>query len=239
MRYLDLTLSSAPENLALDEALLDEAEEHSAGGECLRVWEAAAPLVVIGRSSKIESEVHLAECARRGIPVLRRASGGAAIVAGPGCLMYAVVISYRRDPRLRAVDRAHPFVLERMAAALAALVPGIEQRGISDLALGERKFSGNSMRCRQGHFLYHGTMLYDFSLELIAACLGTPPRQPDYRRQRDHAGFVTNVSLDPQQVKAALRDAWNARDPYQPWPAARTAALVAQRYGCDSWHRRL
>ncbi len=35
-----------------------------------------------------------------GIPVLRRASGGAAIVIGPGCLMYALVLSYELRPSL-------------------------------------------------------------------------------------------------------------------------------------------
>ena len=30
--------------------------------------------------------------------------------------------------------------------------------------MGELKFSGNSLRVRRTHLLYHGTLLYDFSL---------------------------------------------------------------------------
>src|SRR5258705_289501 len=42
MRFLDLTLPAAAENLALDEALLLEAEAGSAG-EILRLWEWPRP----------------------------------------------------------------------------------------------------------------------------------------------------------------------------------------------------
>jgi len=66
-------------------------------------------------------------------------------------------------------------------------------RGTSDLAVAERKFSGNSSRVKRGHLLYHGTLLYDFPLGLISDCLRTPPRQPHYRERRSHGEFVNNI----------------------------------------------
>jgi len=50
MRYLDLTLPSPAENLALDEALLEEAEASGRPTETLRLWEPRQPAVVVGRS---------------------------------------------------------------------------------------------------------------------------------------------------------------------------------------------
>jgi hypothetical protein len=95
MQLLSLTLPTPAENVALDEALLDEAQAGAAeAGEVLRLWEAPRPFVVIGRSSRIAEEVNLA--AASAWTVIRRCSGGAAVVAGPGCLMYAVVLSYER-----------------------------------------------------------------------------------------------------------------------------------------------
>ncbi len=107
MRLLDLTLETAEENLALDEALLDEAEAGREPREVLRIWESPRPLVVLGRSSQVSHEVELAFCRQQGIPVLRRASGGAAIVAGPGSLMYAVVLSYDVAARAALDRRRH------------------------------------------------------------------------------------------------------------------------------------
>ena len=239
MRYLDLTLPTAAENLALDEALLDEAERAAQPMETLRLWEPREPMVVVGRSSRIDVEVHREECARRGIPILRRSSGGAAIVTGPGCLMYALVLSYQRRPELRLVDQAHRFVLGRIASALRPLVPGVTCCGTSDLAVGDLKFSGNSVRCKRDHFLYHGTILYDFPLELIDQCLATPPRQPDYRSGRPHQGFVTNLPLPPATIRAALIAAWDADQPCTEWPQAATRRLAAEKYNCPEWNERL
>ena len=236
MRYLELTLHGAAENLALDEALLEEAEAAGGPTETLRFWEPEGPIVVVGRSSKIELEVHRDACRQLGAPVLRRVSGGAAIVAGPGCLMYAVVLSYELHPSLRAINQAHRFVLGKLAAALGPLVSGLQCRGTSDLAIGEQKCSGNSVRCKRRHLLYHGTLLYDFPLELIGRCLSMPPRQPEYRQGRDHESFVANLSLDAAAIRRALTAAWEATEPLDDWPRELTARLAAEKYDSRQWN---
>jgi lipoate-protein ligase A len=236
MRLLDLTLSTPEENLALDEALLDEAESAGRAMETLRLWEPADAMVVVGRSSRLADEVHVDVCRERRVPIFRRTSGGAAIVTGPGCLMYAVVLSYRLRPTLRAVDHAHQFVLDRIASALRPHVPEVRLRGISDLAVGDSKFSGNSIRAKRDHLLYHGTLLYNFPVRLISACLPVPSRQPDYRRGRPHAAFVANLPLDAAVIRSAFRETWNAEEPLVEWPRELVGRLVAMRYGRDEWN---
>ena len=134
-----LTLDTPAENIALDEALLDEAEARGPDAEFLRIWESPTPLVVLGRSSRVAEEVDLAACAERGIPILRRSSGGAAIVAGPGCLMYAVVLSYDRRPEARGIHASHGYVLDRLVAALRQHVPAVARAGTSDLVLADER----------------------------------------------------------------------------------------------------
>lgn len=234
MRLLDLTLEAPAENLALDEALLDEAEQSPEVCETLRLWESPRPLVVLGRSSQVEFEVNREFCRQQEIPILRRASGGATIVAGPGSLMYAVVLSYETRPALRSLDEAHRAVLDTLLAALRPLAPGVQRRGTSDLALGDLKFSGNSLRCKRRYFLYHGTLLYDFPLELVEQCLLMPPRQPSYREQRSHRSFLTNLAVDGSQLRAALVNAWQANEVRRDWPQERVAEIV-ERYTDRSW----
>src|SRR5262245_45369094 len=139
MKLLDLTLPSPAENVALDEALLEAAEAGELADEVLRFWESPEPLVVVGRSSKIEQEVDSAACRSAGVSVLRRASGGAAIVAGPGCLMYAVVLRYAGREHLRLIDEMHRHVLGIVRSAIEPLAAGIDHVGTSDLAIGGRK----------------------------------------------------------------------------------------------------
>jgi lipoate---protein ligase len=236
MHYLDLTLPRPEENLALDEVLLDEAERSGVATETLRIWEPGEAVVVVGRSSVVDDEVRVEACRRARVPILRRASGGAAVLAGPGCLMYAVVLSTRRRPEVARVDRAHRFVLGALAAALGRFVPGIACQGTSDLAIAGRKFSGNSLRCRRGHLLYHGTLLYHFPLDRIGEFLKMPSRQPAYRQGRDHDQFVTNLPLTADAIREALRRAFSADAPLGAWPQERTSALVAEKYARPSWN---
>ena len=236
MQLFNLTLGTPEENLALDEALLEQAESAGRPSEVLRLWESPTPVVIVGRSSRLADEVRLQACQELAIPVLRRVSGGAAIVAGPGCLMYALVLSYELRPQLRAIDVAHAFVLETIVRALEPLCPGIARQGTSDLALGDRKFSGNSMRARRDHFLYHGTLLYDFALPLLAQCLSSPPRQPEYRAARDHSDFVTNILRRCEALQQAMIDGWQACDRRTDWPQDLVRQFVSERYSRAEWN---
>jgi lipoate-protein ligase A len=236
MQLLDLTLATPAENVALDEALLDAADAGELKGDVLRLWEPARHFVVVGRSSRVEDEVDVAACRDAGIPILRRTSGGSAIVAGPGCLMYGVLLGYQARQHLRMLDEAHWHVLGVVAKSIVPLLPGIEHCGTSDLAIAGRKFSGNSLRCKREHFLYHGTLLYDFDLPLIGRLLRIPPRQPDYRRGKSHSDFVRNLELAPSALRDALAAAFGASERLERWPQSRTRALVANRYSRDDWN---
>jgi lipoate-protein ligase A len=239
MKLLDLTLPTPAENLALDEALLERSEESGGPLELLRLWESPAPFIVVGASSRVEQEAREDACRRRNVPILRRASGGAAVLAGPGCLMYAVVLSFQLRPELRAIDLAHAFVLETLLAGLRPLVPFARREGTSDLALDGRKFSGNSLRVKREHLLYHGTLLYDFDLALVGELLGAPPRQPRYRADRDHGSFLTNLPLERDALLAAVIRAWQVETLDVSWPAAATARLAVEKYAAEAWtHRR-
>jgi lipoate-protein ligase A len=239
VKLLELTLPSPEENIALDEALLDEAEAAGQPTELLRLWEPTTPLVVIGRSSRLADEVNVPACQARGIPILRRSSGGAAIVTGPGCLMYAVVLSYELRPELQSLDRAHEFVLGTLLNGLRQIATTAQRRGTSDLAIGERKFSGNSVRCKRRHLLYHGTLLYDFPLDLISTCLLVAPRQPEYREGREHGDFVGNLPVAREPLCRAITHAWRCRGVDIHWPRIRVDKLVAEKYSRSEWTQQL
>jgi lipoate-protein ligase A len=236
MHFLDLTLPTAAENMALDEALLQHCEAEDCDAECLRLWEPTGPVVVLGRSSVAEREVDLATCRRDGVSVLRRISGGCAIYAAPGCLMYALVLSYARRPELRAIHAAHRYVLDTLAMSLGRLVPGLTRAGISDLVLQNRKVSGNRLRCQRTHLLYHGTLLYGMELAPLVRHLRMPPREPDYRAGRGHEAFLSQLPVTRNELALAVKDTFEAFDPLPRWPQARTQRLVAERYADDQWN---
>src|SRR5262245_28828367 len=91
MRLLDLTLPTPAENLACDDALLELCEQ-AGGGEVLRFWEPGQHFIVLGYANQVRAEVKLEACRTDGLGVFRRCSGGGAVLQGPGCLNYSLIV---------------------------------------------------------------------------------------------------------------------------------------------------
>jgi lipoate---protein ligase len=238
MRFLDLTLPSLAENLALDEALLLTAESGD-GGEILRVWEWPRSAIVLGSGGRLAEDVHESACLTDEVPILRRSSGGGTVLLGCGCLLYTLILSYERDPALGEIRPSYRFILDRIGQALAEGTARIEQAGISDLALDGRKFSGTAQQRKRSFLLHHGTLLYAFDLALFPRYLREPPRQPEYRARRDHLAFVRNLPLDGEELKRRLCRAWGVETLLTRWPTEIAHQLVVEKYAKREWIRRL
>ena len=246
MKLLNLTLPSPAENLACDESLLEWCE-NGADEELLRFWESPEYFIVVGYANKLAAEVNLALCATKGIPVYRRCSGGGTVLQGPGCLNYTLLLKINGTGPFHSITSANRFIMERNRAALESLLPGrqtpdprprIAVRGHTDLCLGRLKFSGNAQRRRKRFLLFHGTFLLHFDLALVNEVLPTPSKQPDYRDNRSHADFLTNLNLSAENVKAALQQAWNARLPLKNPPLENAVALTREKYAKPEWNQK-
>ena len=198
-----MLLSHPLPNLALDAALF-HALESAADTEALRVWESPAQVVVLGRSGVVSRDVETDACAADGVAIVRRDSGGGAVVLGPGCLNYSLVLSLARRPQLRDVRSSYQQILGWLVRSLA--VPGLEIRGWSDLAIEGRKVSGNAQRRGTRALLHHGTLLYAFDARAAERYLKEPARRPDYRGDRRHAEFLGNLPLSSRQIRDALHE---------------------------------
>ena len=237
MHLLDLTLPTLAENLALDEALLLEAEA-GRGAEVLRFWEWPAAAVVLGAGGVVAQDVIEKHCRDDGVPLLRRSSGGGTVLLGRGCLCYTLVLSMEGNEALREVRPSYCFILGRLIDALAGLLPDICCAGTSDLAAAGRKVSGNAQQRKRSHLLHHGTLLYDFDLKEVGRYLQLPPRQPIYRGKRGHADFLKNLPATSEQLKERLVRCWQAAEPLAGWPEAEVCRLVAEKYECEDWIKR-
>lgn len=238
MQYLDLTFGTSEENLACDEALLDMCEAGRTEG-ILRFWEPAEPFVVLGYAGRCAAEVHLGACRRLGVPIYRRISGGGAVLQGPGCLNYSLLLEaspagpfHGIQSATRAILAAHREALESSLGIRAAI------RGVSDLALGDLKFSGNSQRRRKDWVLFHGTFLCHFHIPLVEELLPVPARQPDYRGGRAHGLFLTNLHQPAHVIKSALKNKWGALEKLRDVPYERIRKLAENKYSKDEWNLR-
>ncbi len=249
MKSLDLSFPSPAENLACDEALLNWGE--AGGGEVLRFWEASEHFVVVGYSNQVETEVNVAACAARKVPVFRRCSGGGTVLQGPGCLNYALILQIAEQPSLANISRANRFIMTRNRGAIESVIGHrpltISVSGHTDLTLTshdwtpetQRKFSGNSQRRQKRALLFHGTFLLNFELALVNELLRMPSKQPDYRHNREHGEFLTCLNLPAVGLKDALCRFWNATENMHDFPEQFVHKLAFEKYSTPEWNFKL
>jgi lipoate---protein ligase len=236
VKLCDVTFPTPQENLACDEALLELCEAGEAD-DLLRFWGPQQHFVVLGYANKAAREVNLPFCRAKGIPVLRRSTGGGTVLQGPGVLNYSLVLCFDAAGPLRSIHSTNEFILKRHQAALASLIGApVERQGQTDLAIGGLKFSGNAQRRQRRCLIFHGAFLLNLDLALVEQTLPLPSREPEYRAGRSHKEFLLNLKLPPPDLKSALAAAWRADEAFGELPHARIEQLVREKYTTDEWN---
>ncbi len=145
--------------------------------------------VVMGAGGKIEDDVHQEALVETGVPLYKRKGGGGTVLLGPNTLVVTVHAGVARTFGNLAYFRAINDALMQVFRCWKNLP--FRQKGISDIALEDRKLVGSSIFRRRHYLLYQASVLVELNLDLMARLLKNPPRQPDYRRKREHGDFLT------------------------------------------------
>lgn len=178
-------------NLAADEAALLRLA--SADRALLRAY-CNPPSVILGLSRRRHQDVHVPACEARGIPVLRRASGGGTVVHDPFVVNFAWVLPWSWLPgcHLRSLaDNATEEILACLIAALRSYGLGAQQTRISDVSIGRppRKVAGSGQMRKIEGLMHHISLLVDLNLPLMEEVLPIPHDRPGL----PHRQFVTSL----------------------------------------------
>jgi lipoate-protein ligase A len=215
---LDTPLTAAGQ-MAADLAMLDAVV--AGGPPVLRVYQWQPPALSLGRFQP-DDDVDAAACAARDVEVVRRPTGGRALLHGAD-VTYAVAFAQPTGDAGR-VDALYEWLAGGLIAGLAGLgvtaavarndgpagpVCFAGQQG-ADLRVGDRKLCGSAQVRRDGAVLQHGSVLrrrlpFD-ELDLVHARPGDPP--VDAAREHLRAATVTLEELgapcDARTVGEAL-----------------------------------
>lgn len=133
----------------------------------VRFWEWTAPAVVIGRFQSLRNEVDLEEANRYGITVVRRITGGGAMLTEPGRV---ITYSIYAPPELVAgmsFQESYAFLDAWVVEALRALGIDAWYQPINDITSANGKIGGAAQARRHGAVLHHTTMAYDIDPEKV------------------------------------------------------------------------
>ena len=165
--------------------------ESTGRDECL-VWQPPRTLVVIGKGSDPALEVNTKHVEQDHVAVLRRATGGCAVVLSPKMVVASFVL--RREYQLSSKTYFRRFNDILIHALERQGVMNLAYRGTSDIALGDRKIAGSSLYRNRHLVFFHAILNTAGGTEEMERYLKHPPRTPDYRKNRSHIEFVTSLA---------------------------------------------
>jgi lipoate-protein ligase A len=175
-RVLDTGVLTGAENMAMDDAIL-ECRSEGTIPNTLRFLQFNPPTVLVGFHQSIEQEVRLDYCERNGIDVNRRITGGGSILFTPSCLGWEIYANKEEQgfKELRLdLDRLAEYICQGTVLGLKELGVDAEYRPKNDIEVNGRKISGTGGTERGGAFMYQGTLLIDFDIELMLKTLRIP-----------------------------------------------------------------
>ncbi len=238
MQLINYQTNVPEENIATDEYMLLKAERGQMG-ETLRFWETKDHFVVVGKTGKVREECHVLKCREDQVKIIRRISGGGTVLQGPGCLNYSLILSVDIGNGMSSVNSSYRFIL-------GSIIDTFKKKGldagyvpVSDMAIGDKKFSGNAQARKKKFFLHHGTFLYRFDLEKITEYIKYPPKEPEYRQGRGHSHFVTNISFSRTEIEDVIISSFgNISREYSPDERDKRGieCLINEKYRKDSWN---
>jgi lipoate-protein ligase A len=230
-------------NMALDETLL---ESHRQGltPPTLRFYSWTPPALSLGYAQPL-ADVNLPACREAGIAVVRRSTGGRAVLH-QGEFTYAVIASEGFPPSVSGTYRMITEVLAQAIARLgvpADIAPGKLSRAGSascfqsatqaDLVALGRKLVGSAQTRREGAFLQHGSLMLTQRPDDIQPFLHRPASGGDATCLADVMDVLPSREAIAQAIADAVASTWGVRlvvDDLTPWERDRAnARMVSHR----------
>lgn len=171
-RLLQTGHQSAAFNMALDEVILKKVSS----GECgpvLRFYGWTPAAVSIGYFQSLEEEVDLEQCAQRGVDVVRRQTGGGAVLHDQE-LTYSIHLPLSQNLVPDKILNSYEVICGAIIQGLAECGLQTEFAPINDILLKGKKISGNAQTRKEGVLLQHGTILMDVDVDFMFDLLKVP-----------------------------------------------------------------
>jgi lipoate-protein ligase A len=179
-RLLKLETGDAFTNMAIDEAILT-ARIAGKVPNTLRLYRWRPSAVSIGRFQNPFNEVHVENCRKRGVDIVRRITGGGTVYHDQdGEITYSVVAD-RKDLGCAEMDMIYTYktVCGGLIEAVKILGTNAEfnstdPKQCPNITIKGRKISGSAQSYKRGILLQHGTFLVDIDHEKMFTFLKVP-----------------------------------------------------------------
>lgn len=190
--------------MALDEALMKSVSNNAADTPTLRLYGWFPTAVSIGYFQSMDHEIDVENCKNRGIDVVRRMTGGGAVLHDSELTYSFITRNYPQN-----ILESYKIICDPIIICLHNLgFNNVRFAPLNDVVVEGKKVSGNAQTRKDGILLQHGTILLDVDPEKMFTVLKVPKEKIRDKLIDSVKQRVMGVNRTFDEVSAALEKAF-------------------------------
>jgi lipoate---protein ligase len=237
IRVLETGYNSAALNMAIDEALIENIGEVPV----LRIYGWRPAAVSIGYFQSIKDEVDLEKCSEIGVDVVRRLTGGGAVLHE-----FELTYSFITKQYPQNIMDSYRWICEAIVISINRLGFDASFVPLNDIAVKGKKVSGSAQTRRKGVLLQHGTLLLGVDVDKMFCILRVPSEKLKDKIIKDVKERVTSLAgttFDDMasSLKTSFATKFNAKlvaDTVSTEEISRARWLAERKYSSKEWNLR-
>ncbi len=237
IRVLETGYNNAALNMAIDEALI----ENIGDAPILRIYGWRPAAVSIGYFQSIKEEVDLEKCSKIGVDVVRRLTGGGAVLHE-----FELTYSFITKQYPQNIMESYRWICEAIVVSINRLGFDASFVPLNDIVVQGKKVSGSAQTRRNGVLLQHGTLLLSVDVDKMFSILKVPTEKLRDKIIKDVKKRVTSLSGTTfDDMASSLKtsfatkfDAKLAADTLRTEEVSRARWLAEWKYSSKEWNLR-
>jgi lipoate-protein ligase A len=228
-------------NMALDEVLMKSIGKSTTETPILRLYGWTPSAVSIGYFQSVEQEVNTEICKKTGVDLVRRVTGGGAVLHDSEVTYSFITRKYPQN-----ILESYRMICDPIIGCLGKL--GFKEPRfvpLNDVLVDGKKVSGNAQTRKEGILLQHGTILLDVDLEKMFSVLKISKQKIHDKLINDVKERVMGLNRTFEEVSAALEQAFSMKfaaklvaDEITLQECKDSQMLIETKYGTQAWNWR-
>jgi lipoate-protein ligase A len=228
-------------NMAVDEVLIKSVRKSTTETPVLRLYGWSPSAVSIGYFQGVEQEVNVEFCKKTGVDLVRRVTGGGAVLHDSEVTYSFITRKYPQN-----ILESYRMICDPIVSCLVKL--GLKEPRfvpLNDVLVDGKKVSGNAQARKEGILLQHGTILLDVDLEKMFSVLKISKQKIHDKLINDVKERVMGLNRTFEEVSAALEQAFSMKfaaklvvDKITLQESRDSQRLIETKYETQAWNWR-
>jgi lipoate-protein ligase A len=237
IRLLETGQGSASWNMGLDQALMSTVDDSI---PVLRLYGWKPPAVSIGYFQSLEQEVNVKKCQDLGIDVVRRITGG-------GAVLHEQELTYSFITKIFPINirESYKVICEPVVMCLNNLGFDAQFSPLNDITVKNKKVSGNAQTRRNNVLLQHGTILLRIDIDKMFSVLRVPAEKIKDKAIHDVKERVMGLQVSFNVIATQLRQSFGQsfqaevfKDSLKTGEIIEAKIMQKYKYGSHDWNYR-